>query len=184
MLYIEAKNTERMVVYLENNNISLYAFRKFGDTVIRAAYACCGCYAEAEDIAQDVFLYLHARPVEFNDDEHLKAWLLRVTVNKCKNYRRSFRISRTQPIDENNQTQYSMDVTDIEVRELISSLPPKYSSVIYLYYYEGYAIKEIAEILGKNSNTVNSLLQRGREKLRMELDGENRKTKQSTVRRT
>ena len=184
MLYIEAKNTERMVVYLDNSNISLYAFRKYGDMVLRAAYACCGCYAEAEDIAQDVFLHLHATPVEFEDDEHIKAWLLRVTINRCKNYRRSFRISRTQPIDEESSGMYSMDTTDIEVRELIFSLPPKYSAVIYLYYYEGYQIKEIGEILGKNPNTVNSLLQRGREKLRMELSEENKPTKRGSVRRT
>ena len=66
-------------------NQALYAFRKFGDTVLRAAYACCGNYAESEDITQDIFLLLHAKPQSFADDEHLKAWLLRVTVNKCKN---------------------------------------------------------------------------------------------------
>jgi len=154
---------------LENENSSLYAFRKFGDTVLRAAYACCGCYAEAEDIAQDVFLLLHTKPVAFADDEHLKAWLLRVTINKCKNLNRSFRISRTRSIDEEKAGIYNMDVTDVEVRELIKALPKKYSSVIYLHFYEGYTIKEIAELLGKNQNTVSSLLQRGKEKLRLEI---------------
>lgn len=55
------------------DNIALYAFRKFGDTVLRAAYTCCGSYAEAEDITQDVFLQLHTKPQSFTDDEHLKA---------------------------------------------------------------------------------------------------------------
>ena len=74
-------------------NIALYAFRTFGDTVLRAAYACCGSFAEAEDITQDVFLLLHSKPMYFSDDGHLKAWLLRVTVNKCKNLKQIGRAS-------------------------------------------------------------------------------------------
>lgn len=154
---------------MENETPALCAFRKFGDTVMRAAYACCGCYAEAEDIAQDVFLMLHTKPIAFNSDEHMKAWLLRVTINKCKNLNRSFRKSRTHSIEEETAGIYNMDITDVEVRELIGALPKKYSSVIYLHFYEGYTIKEIAGILKKNPNTVSSLLQRGKEKLRLEI---------------
>ncbi len=172
------------MVIIATENTSLYAFRKYGDMVLRTAYSCCGCYAEAEDIAQEVFLYLHTKPVDFNDDEHMKAWLLRVAVNKCKNYKRSFRTSHTQPLEEENAGTYSMDTTDIEVRELISSIPQKYSEVIYLYYYEGYQIKEIGKILGKNPSTVNSLLQRGREKLKLELTEEKAPKKQGIMRRT
>lgn len=155
----------------DGNNTALYAFRKFGDTVLRAAYACCGSYTEAEDITQDVFLMLHSKPRSFDGDEHIKAWLLRVTVNKCKNFKRSFRFSRTRFIDDMDESAgvYNIDTSQIEMKELIASLPKKYSSVIYLYYYEGYKIAEIAEILGKNANTVSSLLNRGREKLRYEL---------------
>lgn len=138
--------------------------------MLRAAYACCGSYSEAEDIAQDVFLLLHAKPVRFSSDEHMKAWLLRVAINKSKNFKRSFRISRTRSISDDIAGEYSMDVTDIEVRELIENLPHKYSSVIYLHFYEGYTTKEIAEILGKNENTVSSLLQRAKAKLRSEFD--------------
>lgn len=71
-----------------DDNIALYAFRKFGDTILRAAYACCGNYSEAEDITQDVFLILHSKPQTFRDDEHMKAWLLRAAINKCKNYKK------------------------------------------------------------------------------------------------
>lgn len=157
---------------MNSENTALQAFRKFGDTVLRTAYVCCGCYAEAEDIAQDVFLLLHTKQVRFNDDEHMKAWLLRVTINKCRNVKRSFRISKTQYIDNESTGMYTMDTTDLEIRELIESLPKKYSSVIYLYYYEGYTIKEIGGILNKNPNTVSSLLQRGREKLKLRLTEE------------
>ena len=63
-----------------DDNIALYAFRKYGDTILRAAYACCGNYSEAEDITQEVFFALHSKPQTFENDEHLKAWLIRVTT--------------------------------------------------------------------------------------------------------
>lgn len=157
-----------------DDNIALYAFRKFGDTVLRAAYACCGNYSEAEDITQDVFLTLHSKPQTFKNDEHLKAWLIRSAINKCKNYKKSFRVSRTSPIDDINENELkcSFAPRDNEIRENISKLPKKYSSVIFLYYYEGYSIREIAGMLGKNENTISSLLQRGRKKLKIELERE------------
>ena len=157
-----------------DNNTALYAFRKYGDTVLRAAYACCGNYSEAEDITQDVFLILHSNPQDFESDEHMKAWLLRAAINKCKNYKKSFRVSRTDNIDDvsENQLKCNFTLRDSEIRENISKLPQKYSSVIFLYYFEGYSIREIAEMLGKNENTVNSRLQRGRKKLKIELERE------------
>ncbi|MBQ9898749.1 MAG: sigma-70 family RNA polymerase sigma factor [Ruminococcus sp.] len=155
------------------DNIALYAFRLYGDTVLRAAYAACGSYQEAEDITQDVFLTLHAKPQEFNDDEHLKAWLLRVTINKCRNLRKSFRMSRTQPLDEiPEQAAPGDDIAARELRAQIASLPQKYAEVIYLYYYEGYNLREIAGMTGRSENTVSSLLQRGRRKLKMEIERE------------
>lgn len=159
---------------MNNDSTALYAFRKYGNTVLRAAFAFCGSYAESEDIVQDVFLSLHTSPKNFNDDEHLKAWLLRVTINKCKNLKRSFRFSRTCSIDELEQSEaiYEISTEGRELRRQISELPRKYAEVIFLYYYEGYSIKEIAEILEKNENTVGSLLKRGREKLRAELEKE------------
>ena len=155
-------------------NQALYAFRKFGDTVLRVAYACCGNYAESEDITQDIFLLLHAKPQSFADDEHLKAWLLRVTVNKCKNLKRSFRISRTGSLETEDVTSatYEMMTENSSILADIRALPEKYASVIYLYYYEGYNTREIAEIQGKSENTVSSLLRRGREKLKLELEKE------------
>ena len=157
-----------------DNNTALYAFRKYGDTVLRAAYACCGNYSEAEDITQDVFLILPSNPQAFESDEHMKAWLLRAAINKCKNYKKSFRVSRTDNIDDvsENQLKCNFTLRDSEIRENISKLPQKYSSVIFLYYFEGYSIREIAEMLGKNENTVNSRLQRGRKKLKIELERE------------
>ncbi|SFW38047.1 RNA polymerase sigma factor [Ruminococcus flavefaciens] len=159
---------------MNNENTALYAFKKYGNTVLRAAFAFSGSYAEAEDIVQDVFLSLHTNPQNFNSDEHLKAWLLRAAINKCKNFRRSFRFSRTCSIDdlEHSEVICEMDTESRELRQQIAALPKKYAEVIFLHYYEGYSIKEIASMLNKNENTVGSLLRRGREKLKAELEEE------------
>ncbi|NLT09593.1 MAG: RNA polymerase sigma factor [Ruminococcus sp.] len=157
----------------DNENTALYAFRKYGDTVLRAAYACTGSMQEAEDITQDVFLKLHSSQTEFANDEHMKAWLLRAAINLGRNYRKSFRFSRTSSIDDENAPQIASPVDDPDgIKDMIRALPQKYSEVIFLYYYEGYNIREISEFLGKSENTVSSLLQRGRKKLRMELEKE------------
>lgn len=158
----------------ESDNTALYAFRKYGDTVMRCAYACTGSYYEAEDITQEIFLSMHAEQPIFSDDEHMKAWLIRVTVNKCKNLKKSFRFSRTLPIDEKIEQELTCQFTgeENELREMLFRLPERYSTVMYLYYYEGYNIREIASMMGKNENTVSSLLQRGRKKLKIELEKE------------
>ena len=123
---------------MSDKNDALYAFRKYGDTVLRAAYAVTGSYHEAEDITQEVFLKLHAAPQEFENDEHMKAWLLRVTINRCKNFKKSFRFSRTSVIDETLENTLKCEFTerDNEIREQIERLPEKYASVIFLYYFE------------------------------------------------
>ena len=157
-----------------NDSSALYAFNKFGDTVLRAAFAVTGSYSEAEDITQEVFLALHAKPRSFDSDEHMKAWLLRSAINRCKNYKKSARILRNTALDDALENTLSCEFTprDNEIRDMIAKLPEKYSSVIFLYYYEEYTLKEIASIIGKNENTVSSLLQRGRKKLKTELEEE------------
>ena len=156
------------------DNTALYAFRRFGDDVLRAAYAGCGSYAEAEDITQEVFLTLHSHPQTFRDDDHLRAWLLRCAMNRCLNYRKSFRVSRTGSLEELPEMSGSPVFSEAEngIRSAIAKLPEKYATVIYLYYYEGYKAREIGDMLGKSENTVSSLLRRGREKLRIELEEE------------
>ena len=138
----------------ENENTAQYAFRKFGDTVLRTAYACTGSIQEAEDITQDVFLKLHSSQTAFADDEHMKAWLMRAAINRGRNYRKSFRFSRTSSIDDENAPQIaSAPVDDPDgIKDMIRALPQKYSEVIYLYYYflsVGVIIFEIAKVLAQ-----------------------------------
>ncbi|WP_019679738.1 RNA polymerase sigma factor [Ruminococcus flavefaciens] len=157
-----------------NDSSALYAFNRFGDTVLRTAFAMTGSYQDAEDITQEVFLTLHSKPQEFDTEEHMKAWLIRSAINRCKNYFKSARVRKNSPLDEELANTLSCEFTprDNEIREKIKKLPEKYSSVIFLYYFEEYSIKEIGEILGKNENTVSSILQRGRRKLKTELEKE------------
>lgn len=150
---------------------ALYAFDTYGGLVLRTAYCCTGSYSESEDIAQDVFLTLHEKNKSFSDDEHLKAWLLRVTINKCRDLKKSMFFSRRTAIEDVPAAAVTVDDTcKRELKEAVAALPEKYSTVLFLYYYEGYSIKEISALLGKREATVGSLLRRGREKLRLEIE--------------
>ena len=96
-----------------NDNSALYAFNKFGDTILRAAFAMTGSYPEAEDITQEVFLTLHSKPQDFESDEHMKAWLLRTAINRCKNLRNSARMRRDTPLDEDSKAPREVFICDI-----------------------------------------------------------------------
>lgn len=101
------------------------------------------------------------------DDVHIKHWLIRVTINKCKNFKNTVWQSRTEPLDFKMQGEVTQDNSALE---LIQTLPKNYRNVVYLYYFEEYTVPEIAEILGASKNTVNSQLQRARKKLRKILE--------------
>lgn len=126
----------------------------------------------AEDIFQEVFLKFALNDKEFENANHEKAWIIRVTINACKDLIKSFFRSRTISIDE------LISVADEEkedlsyVLEAVLKLPVKYRDAIYLHYYEGYSAFEIGEILGKNENTVYSILSRGRSMLKESLEGD------------
>lgn len=140
---------------------------EFSDMIFRIAYQNLCNIADAEDVVQEVFIsLLKSKGKIFNDSEHLKSWLIRVTINKCLDVRRSFFRKNTVPIDSQ-----VISYTDEEkvLMDQIMKLPKDYRNIIYLYYYEGYKIKEIADILGKNQNTISSKLQRGRNKLKKNL---------------
>ncbi|MBQ8921585.1 MAG: sigma-70 family RNA polymerase sigma factor [Oscillospiraceae bacterium] len=158
---------------LSKENIALYAFQKYGDTALQAAFCCIGNRADAEDVAQEVFFSLHREPRDFNDDEHLKAWLLRCVINRCKNLHKSiWRRMRVNMDDVPTAALTVHDSSEREVLNLITSLPQPYSEVVYLHDYEGYTIREIANMLDRPENTVSSQLRRGHQKLRMELSEE------------
>lgn len=140
---------------------------KYGDTVLRVAYTYMKNQADAEDIVQDVYMYLIDKSPEFNDDNHVKAWLIRATVNKCKNEINRFwnrnKRSMDAVADVSCCDRYS---TDSNVMQAVMNLPEKHRIVVYMYYYEGYTTVEISKILGKPESTVRSCLYRARTSLK------------------
>lgn len=136
---------------------------RYGDMVYRLALAQTHSSHDADDVFQEVFLrYLRAAPA-FREEEHRKAWLLRVTVNCCKKLHGSFWRRHTVALSEALPAQ---NPEEGELLGLLEGLPQKYRAVLHLYYYEGYATEEIAAILGRSPSTVRSQLSRGRALLR------------------
>ena len=138
--------------------------KKYGDSVYRLAFMNVKKRELADDIYQDVFLKLIKKKERIDSEEHLKAWLLRTTINCCKDYWKSrwfksvlYEDKDLDAFDEEKKTGY--------VTECVQKLPEKYRNVIHLYYYDGYSIKEISEMLGRSENTISSQLARGRKKL-------------------
>ncbi|MDY4587970.1 MAG: sigma-70 family RNA polymerase sigma factor [Oscillospiraceae bacterium] len=138
---------------------------KFNGTVYRAAYCCLHNSADADDITQDTFLALYTSGVEFTGDEHIKAWLLRVALNRCRNVLRSLRYRTTVPLEEVGELSAQPERHD-SLLPVIMKLKPKHRIVLYMFYYEDIPIRRIAEILGEKTTTVTSRLSRARHKLK------------------
>ncbi|NLA87556.1 MAG: RNA polymerase sigma factor [Clostridiales bacterium] len=152
----------------EKNDRVVRAFEKYADTVRRICYIYLKNSFDVEDIFQDVFLQLFRYEMSFDSDEHEKAWLIRVTINKCKDFHKSFFRSRVCPLDELEIT--FEDEIENEVMREILALPQKFKNVIYLFYYEGYTVPEISEILQVKVNTIYSHLHRARKILKEKLE--------------
>ena len=129
-------------------------------------------YADTEDIFQTVFLKYVLSSVSFDSKEHEKAWFIRVTINACKDFLKSFFRSHVTSLDEILEMPAEMPEDYREVLEAVLSLPQKNREVIYLHYYEGYTAPEISRILGKRVNTIYTLLTRSRQMLREKLGGD------------
>ncbi len=138
--------------------------KQYRHTVFRAAYCRLKSYSEAEDITQEVFLALYTYEGCFNDDSHIKAWLLRVTVNKCRNLLKSAFRRFVVPLDE--AADKAAFAEENELLNVVMTLKPKLRTPLYMYYYEEYSVKEIAELLGEKETTITTRLSRGRQKLK------------------
>ncbi|MCC8027878.1 MAG: sigma-70 family RNA polymerase sigma factor [Clostridium sp.] len=147
------------------------AIRLYSDTVRKICMLHLKSISDTEDIFQTVFLKYVLYSGTFESDEHEKAWIIRVTINTCKDYLKSFFRSRTVPLDEAVELAGEMPEDHSEVLEAVLSLPKKYKDVVYLFYYEDYPAAEIGRILGKNVNTVYTLLARAKAMLREMLGG-------------
>lgn len=141
----------------------------YSKCVLRVAYTYVKNTNDAEDIAQEVFLSLLKCNQRFESKAHIKAWLIRVTMNKSKNYLKSSWISKRSEMPEEISAESQEENS---VLAAVMELDAKYRIPVHLYYYEGYSIREIAEILHKRPATVGSCLDRARKKLKILLGGD------------
>ncbi len=143
------------------------AFKKYSDMVYRLAFARVKNKYDADDILQEVFLRFIKCKNKVNNDEHVKALLIRITINCSKSMLSSSWFKRTEPLSEHlSVSDPSFDTLDAVLR-----LPQKYRTVIHLHYYMGYSVDEIATILKSKPSTVKSQLHRARKMLKIDLEG-------------
>ncbi len=127
-------------------------------------------WADAEDCFQNTFLKLYRNPPNFSDEEHLKAWLIRVAINECNRYIRKNKLHLS--LDEIRDEGVDFPQENCDMSWALMKLNDKYREVLYLHYCENYQINEIALILKKSPNTIKTLLRRGRENLKKIYGGE------------
>ncbi|MBR3152297.1 MAG: sigma-70 family RNA polymerase sigma factor [Clostridia bacterium] len=141
---------------------------KYSDMVYRIALNRVGNKETAEDVFQEVFLSFSKKCPKFSSEEHEKAWFIKVTINKTKNIVSSKWNKTTTSLEEDIpfETQEKHDIY-----YLVQDLPRDYRTVIYLFYYEGYKVKEIGDLIGKNENTVKTWLARARDSLKKKMEG-------------
>jgi RNA polymerase sigma factor (sigma-70 family) len=145
-------------------------YDKYGKTLYRISYVMLCNRSDAEDAVQETFVRYVRNPRSFADEEHEKAWFIRVASNVCRD-RQRFRLRHTAvPLQDVELYAHTQEDAGI-LRELLS-LPAKCKEPLYLHYVEGYSVGEIAEILNCPESTVKSWLFRGRQKLRLELGKE------------
>lgn len=147
-----------------------HVVQTYSNMIYRIAYQNLQVKSDAEDVVQEVLLKLMKEPA-FTEEEHLKAWLIRVTVNHCHNLTRYYYRRQTEPLTDAIP---DADAEEQGLWEQLFRLPVKDRDVIYLYYYEGYNTREIGQLLHMSEHTVSSRLRRARKKLKVILEeGEN-----------
>lgn len=147
-----------------------YLVEAYSDLILRLSYTYLGSTHDAQDICQNVLLGLMTDGRAFESPAHEKAFIIRMTANACKDELRLARRRRTCGLEACAETP-APQMEPGGMLEEIGKLPQKYREAIFLHYYEGYAVREIAQLLGQSENTVSTHLRRGRQKLKDMLGG-------------
>ena len=153
---------------IDNYNFAS-AYERHKNTVYSVIFSYVRNKEDALDLMQETFIRLLKADVEFESDEHVKAWLIRVACNLCKNLLRD---NSKFSGDEIPEQPYYDNHEDDTVLQKVMQLPEKYRIPIHLFYYEDYSIQQIAEVLHIREGAVKVQLKRGRDKLKEMLDGE------------
>ena len=150
----------------------------YADTILRVSYTYLLSTQDAEDICQDVLLKALGRAGSFDSAEHERAWIIRVAINAAKDLLRRHDRQGTvalddiaEPVAPTPATERELEARAESVLERVMALPLEYREAIYLHYYEGYSIKQIAAIVHASESAVATRLSRGRSKLRTALEG-------------
>lgn len=150
--------------YMNSHNVQQLVNR-YSDMILRISFMQLKSTDDAEDICQDVFMKLLTGDFQFESEVHEKAWIIRTTINACRDHMRTSFWKRATVLDEAYGIHATMQ-QDSELLEIIMTLPKNYRTSIYLHYYEGYSVNEIGTMLNKPANTISAYLSRGRKKLR------------------
>lgn len=143
---------------------------RYQKSLFAAVYSMCRNAEDANDIVQETFIQYFTSGTEFTDERHIHAWLLRVAINKTKNLFRSSWNRKVTLTDELRGGETQKREED-DLLEKVMALPEKYRVVIHLFYYEGFSVKEMAEILEITEGNVKMRLSRGRSMLKKVLEG-------------
>lgn len=138
----------------------------YQSSLFAIAFNVCKNVQDAEDIVQDTFIQYYISKKEFDNERHLRAWLIRVAVNKAKNVNRTFWRQNKLSLEDYMESLTFETPEDERLFETVMSLPEKYRIVIHLFYYEDYTVREIADILKLSESNIKVRLSRGREMLR------------------
>ena len=139
---------------------------KYKNNLYAVAFNICKNADDAEDVVQDTLVAYFSNHKQFETEEHVKAWLILVAINKAKNINNSFWRKNKVTLDETMETLAFETEDSKELFETIMKLPEKYRIAIHLFYYEDYTVKEISEILKVSESNVKVRLSRGRNLLK------------------
>lgn len=146
--------------------------KRHWNSLFVAAFQICKNREDAEDVVQDTFLQYHTNKKEYESEEHIRVWLLRVAINKAKNVNLTFWRRNKQPLEDYLET-LTFETKEVSnLFEAVLALPEKYRVVIHLFYYEDYSVQEIAGVLKLSESNVKIRLSRGRKMLKESLKEE------------
>ena len=146
--------------------------KKYWSVLFRIALNYYANIHDAEDTVQDVMVKLYASGKEFENEEHLRNWLIRVTINSCKNFLSSFWRRKKMSLEVLSEIAVWDDSEESELWMTVMSLREKYRTVVFLHHFEGFTTKEIAEMLGQTDLTIRARLLRARKQLKEVLQDE------------
>ncbi len=145
---------------------TILLIERYKDNLFAAAFSICKNAADADDVVQETFLQYYTTDKQFETEQHIRAWLIRVAINKAKNIKASFWKQKNVSMENYIDTLTFETTEDSTLFETVMKLPEKYRIMIHLFYYEDYSIREIASILKISEGNVKVRLTRGRKLLK------------------